>query len=86
MIYLVECSDHKDVETLKKMFDEVDLDGDHQISYRELVTALTHEHIRAGKRTTAPPRSAVLFAYRKSFSKFIFIGYHNYHAKIEKRP
>merc|ERR1711997_527862 len=29
------------------MFDQVDLDGDHQISYRELVTTLTHEHIRS---------------------------------------
>jgi len=34
-------------DQVKKMFDQVDINHDQSVSYRELVTALTYEHIRA---------------------------------------
>lgn len=36
-----------DVHKVEEMFASCDINGDHVIKYKELVTALTHEHIRA---------------------------------------
>merc|ERR1719192_1784159 len=36
-----------DEKSVIKMFESCDINGDHVIKYKELVTALTHEHIRA---------------------------------------